>query len=339
MLQDLEGNTKICITSCDGWIGYTLALHLHQKYGNKVQVFCTARDPSRCEGLKKEGLEVRKVSYEDKNSLQSALNNIQTVIYVPEMNEKMVEWASVFAQAMESSRIQSAIIVSCIGAEGEKSNLKKFGEMEVRITEKVPKWTILRKSMLHQNFFLWSKCIQESKEFPLTAGQQRGFAPINLTDFCRAIIRVANVGENRPQDGIPKEHCHVIYNLTGPHRVTGPELVKELNEVVGTQISYKDVNRQVLEKYLQSQQHHPGYYDEPNKGVPEDDKEKRLETINQTEISAMLDYFDLVKEGRLDYLSTDLKKITGDEGVTLKKFFERNSSEFRPRKWLPEVDR
>jgi len=330
---------QLIVTNADGWVGNCIALHLNSKIGGQdpktqMKIVCLARDPSKCDRLKREGMEVHKVDYNDVNNISQLIRNSHGVIYVPEMNEKRVEWARNMGQAMKKERVHCSLIVSFVGADSQKKELRAYYEMEKEIKENCEDWCIVRKSLLMETFFLWSAIVQDKSEFPLCVQKDSQFAPLCLTDLCNAVTEI--IQQQARQD--THVHRKQTYTLTGPQKLTAQQLVHELQNAIGGgyDIKFKEVSRHELENYLRSLRQRSPFTEVFNEvvetgGGGTGGHDKRMDVPNDTEINVILEYLEYVKEGKANFTSDDLKKITGNEGEPIRRFFEKHSKEFRPR--------
>ncbi|KAF9334093.1 hypothetical protein BG006_002713 [Podila minutissima] len=71
--------------------------------------------------------------------------------------------------------------------------------------------------------------------------------------------------------------------------------------------------------------------DPKNPKKPSKDRGPQVEPPNDTEVEMMLDLMDYIAEGRATFLSGDMEKITGHQGMGPEEFFKKHGRDFRRR--------
>ncbi|KAF9541270.1 hypothetical protein EC957_003285 [Mortierella hygrophila] len=223
ILQD----PTLAITNCDSFEGQTLALaladYLEHKHINfkKVgieggdhdhnkptkpappvvsQLVCLTRDKNKCGDLnKRDSCKVVQISYEDPNTIVIALQGIQTVVFVPEIEPQRVDWADRIVDAMKQENVTRCITISSIGTDAsDKDQLDRFRRVEDRVKKDIPRWTILREGFPFQALFYWIPMVQDQGVLGMPIKQDIEFAPLDITDLGRALISVTFPSKNHP---------------------------------------------------------------------------------------------------------------------------------------------
>jgi len=306
-----SNKSTVVITGCDYYLSNEIAHQMLLEHGNDFKSFSTVLTrPERGDRLKKAGAEIRQINYQDENTLVKAFEGeIDWVLLLPDSDDNRVQNTKMLVDAMQKAgKVCNVVMFSPAGAD-TKSNLiqlKEFKELENYVKEKGKNYVILRSVWINNLFHLWSKHVMENGKFPLTLEQNQNFAPLQIEDVVEAVHAIICSTSS---------HVGKSYTLTGPEKITGPQVVESLNRAIGEgNVQYQTISREELQKYLQSVR---GENERLFPGQPID---KQIQTF--------LDEFDWIKSGEGDVKTDDLKKLTGHEGQKVEEFFKRNSAEF-----------
>jgi len=312
-----SNKSTVVITGCDYYLGNEMAHQLLLEHGNDFKCVATILSrPERGDRLKKAGAEIRQINYQDENTLVKAFEGeIDWVLLIPDAEDNRVQNTKMLVDAMQKAgKVCNVAMFSPAGAD-TKSNLvqlREFKEMENYVKEKGKNYVFLRSLWINNVFHLWSKHVMEHGQFPLTLDQNQKFAPLQIEDVVEAVHTITcSSDKSRGTTG----HIGKTYILTGPEKISGPQVVESLNRAIGEgNVQYQTISREELQKYLQSVR---GENERLFPGQPTD---KQIQTY--------LDEFDWIKSGEGDIKTDDLKKLTGHEGQKVEEFFKRNSAEF-----------
>ncbi|KAK3826038.1 MAG: hypothetical protein J3Q66DRAFT_421128 [Benniella sp.] len=353
---------KIALTNADSWLGCSTACYLAEQLEEKcegVELVCLARKPERLDKLKRyKNVRIEKVDYNDEKTLEKALSGVTCTTLIPENDEHRVESAKNTITAMKNAEVKSCMMISVEGADGESSHLKElqsYHEIEEQV-EQCESYLILRKSILHQCFLLWSHVVRERSEFPISTSKQSEMAPLDMYDLVCAVSTIViehchheDSFENPPASqpyqldqecdqqirswnfGGLGDHKNKTYTLTGPQKVTPECIAKDLTEIIGKQIKVKEVERSELKKYFESL----GELQKPlsqtlNRDRMVGDGDHDHIPISEIPIELFLDELELINKGDAGSVSGDLEKIVGHPGNPVKNFLCKERDVFKP---------
>ncbi|KAG0333478.1 hypothetical protein BG004_000829 [Podila humilis] len=227
----------LAITNCDSFEGQIIAIHLikhldssclpvknssekhntttsdkqpgkqsNDKHSDKLrnkptqQIVCLARDQSKCQKLKEYDIvKLVQISHDNPDSISVALRGLQTVILVPEMDEKQVDWVNQWVDIMAKEMVIRCILVSAIGTDApEKEHLIRYRRMEEKVEKTMQRWTILRQGFLYQCLYYWIPMVQNQNTLGMPIGPEHEFTPLHIGDLGDAVVSVT----------FPNDHSH-----------------------------------------------------------------------------------------------------------------------------------
>lgn len=312
--------TSIGITSADYYFSHELARELLERQGNAYErVVLTVRDPKRVEGIAKHpNLVIKVVDGQDQNKTVEALKNLDWVILVPEPEDSRVQLSQKIIEASQQAGVKNILLQSSAAAEASQASLKEFKQIEQKLQQTGLNWTIFRNQFVQNWFHLWSYAVQDRNEFPITF-QEKKLVPVLIQDIVRATHELASKKE------LGKQHKGQIYTFTGPEKLSGTELVRELNEALEVdeenEVKVRKVSRQELEKYLRDLRESSDRNGRLGRKLQGQPTEKQIQTI--------LDWFDWVNTGQAETQTDHLRQLIGKNGERIQKFFQANQAEFR----------
>ncbi|KAF9350225.1 hypothetical protein BGX34_001346 [Mortierella sp. NVP85] len=271
MTQPPLPEPALAITACDSFEGQTLAIklakYLAKHHHDTKLLICLARDPEKCGYLKDlPNCKLVKISYDDPTSVAIAIRDIQTVVLVPEIEDKRVDWANSFVDVMTQENVVRCILISSIGTDDKREHLERFVRVEEKVKGSIKRWTILREGFPFQALFYWIPMMRDQGVLGMPIKPEIEFAPLELGNLGDALVSVifptrrVDCDDDQDQkndcskpdeeifhstaaceEALPplsieendlKRFDGQIYTLTGPERTTGPKLVEELNRVL-----------------------------------------------------------------------------------------------------------
>lgn len=304
----------IAFSSVDSFIGESLVRLTASKHRDEFKTIRgLLRDESHNEELKKIGVEPHLINYEKAETLEKALEHVDTLVFVIENDEKRVQEAEQLVNAVKKAGVKRVLLISCAATENaEGKRLREYQEIEQKVSN-IEKHSILRITWAYQAFFLWTRMIQDEGKFRLTVKKENKFTPIDILDVGRAVHKILT---NPPSD-------NKRWTITGPETITAEDVVKKLNSTLQVDVAYEEITQDNLKKYLESLKKQDDYED----FVP------RSSQITKVLIEILLEALEHMKQGKSTEKTEDLKKLIGQEGEKLEAFFQGNQKHFKPSKW------
>jgi uncharacterized protein YbjT (DUF2867 family) len=152
---------------------------------------------------------------------------------------------------------------------------------------------------MQESLFWFGEDIKHNRRLQLPIKDEK-FAPLNLHDLTFVVKHLLVEG------GIRQMARGQIYRLTGSELVTGRNLAERLTKLVGREIKYEAVDRKHTEEWL------------------------RGRLLNDMMLQEVMDIFELISRGKLNFVSDDEKKTTGRAPVTVDSWLNQNKSRFMP---------
>lgn len=276
---------KIFVTGAAGRAGIHTIKHLTEGTGLQegVELWAGIHQAERDEQMNR--LAPYKVRTEvieagDLRGLKASFKDCQALFLIPSATGDKVQFAKNYIDAAVDCGVEFILLLSTIGVE-EKENYVwgcHFMEIEQYLkNSKIPSWCILRTNYFDQNFLLYKNIISNENQLPLPIGKEGKFAPLDLMDLGKAAREVLLNWER---------YRGMTYSLTGPGpAMNGDEMAKLFSDTLKIPVIFKDVTEQEARQTLKSL------------------------CVPPSEIDGLVDYYRLVKAGKMDCICNDLEKI------------------------------
>ncbi|KAG9302236.1 hypothetical protein G9A89_008726 [Geosiphon pyriformis] len=156
-------------------------------------------------------------------------------------------------------------------------------------------WSVLRVGFYDHFMLAFQECIRQGiLDLPIGEGK---FAPVAVEDVAKAAAHLLDKSEN---------YFEHVYTVTGQEILSGEELAYRLSKTLHRQITFKptDDKNHILEDHLKKYFH------------------------SQIEINNLMELFELVKNGNLEYITPNFIEIDGFEPRTPEQFFLQHKEIF-----------
>jgi len=277
------------------------------------------------QNLESKGSELIPVDFNDMQSIQQGLRGIDTMVFVPPMQqEKPDGWPLVaerILQAAKAASVKSVLMISFIGCDQASAGLRlrAFEKMETKVKEIYgQQQSILRINFGQQHLRLWARRIQvEGGKLSLPLGDSK-IAPVELTDVTRCIAKFME-----SQMELPKEFRGQVFNLTGSKALTGKEIADLINEIClpKTKAQYKPCKREENEDATYIVEECRKRMSQENWGEPW--------MCTRAYVELILDILDVARDGKLQETTKDVHRITGQEPTPIDRMLKQYQKEFQ----------
>lgn len=217
------------------------------------------------------------VEAKDKKHLMENFRDVQDLFIIPSAADDKVEIAKHYIDAARESGVKFILLLSVWGADkADYTWGKQFNEIEeyLKKTMESDSWCILRTNFYADNILLYADQIKQGY-LPLPTGQGR-FAPVDLDDVGLAAKEILMNCQ---------AHKGKTYVLTGPEALNGQQMAEKMSQVMGKQITFKDIEPEEAHRILKSQ------------------------NIPESEIRGFLDFYRLAKNNEVTDVSHDFQTI------------------------------
>jgi len=270
------------------------------------------------------GIDVQSTDYNEVNAIEQVVRECDFVLLVPPMQQQQpMQWiqeAERIIQAAKNARVKGMVMVSFLGCDckPEKKQLAAYEKVEKKVKEMFGNQQfILRVHFGQQHFRLVTADIQQRGELRMPIGEG-AFSPLDFEDVAKVIAKTIK-GERE----IPSEHRQQVYSLNGPTSMTGRKLAQELTNVTQRSVTFQSVQRDEAQDRIMSNWRKIA--GQPSAFAPRDGPY----AINESYVDLIMDMCDLVKEGKIPAVGTDVQRLTGEEPTRVERLFREDSLEFK----------
>lgn len=228
---------KVLITGATGTIGTLLTKKLAGEESVDLRVL--VRDAEKAEHLKDLGAELAVGSFEDAESIKSAVEGVDSIALISPMGGDAAKLVSTVLKAAKAANVRKIVRLSAIKAntDGPTLNSIQHGITDAEILETGMTYTILRPHYFMQNL-LWSaeSLVAESKFYQ------------GMGDGKMAMIDVRDIADSAAGAVLSDQFDNQIFELTGPESITFQNVAATLSETLGRRVEYVPVTLEAVEQ-------------------------------------------------------------------------------------------
>ncbi|KAI5800477.1 hypothetical protein FPQ18DRAFT_252693 [Pyronema domesticum] len=318
---------NIIITCAEGQTGHLIAEQIltNDQFSQDVSVHLFSCNPEHphVQELAKMGDHVNVVECTpgDPKKLEQQFKDsgADGIVLIPPSVDNKLECVEEMAMATKGAGIQSVVLISAAGcdvAEKDKQpRVREFIEIEHMMMKMKGEpetgdaghsQAIIRAGFYAENLLLYNKYAKDKGKLPLPIGDKHKFAPIALGDIALlAAHTITSEGEHGLGDHVRGQ----LMTLTGPMMTAGEELADAASQGLGTNMEYEDISEEDAVELLKEAE------------------------ISESEKEYLLQYYSLVREGKLNYISTHcFHDVLGEHPMEMTDFFKSYAEEFKPKK-------
>ncbi len=283
----------ILITGATGKTGYEVAKNL----GALGVPFKTLiRDPDKASQITELGGQPIVGSIEDDVLLNQALEGVNRTLILLPNSDQQLSLEKRFVDAAVKAQVKHVVKMSSMEAlpEATRTIPRMHVESENHIKDSGLSWTMIKPNFFMQNLLGSGKTIKEQNKFffPFANGTT---AMMDVRDIGLFIAKVLS-GEG---------HENQNYEITGPELLSFHEVAEKFSLVLGTEVNYVNVPMDAYKTTLSQF------------------------VTNQWHLDAVIDLFEDIAEGGLDYTTTTFSDLTGKSPCSLEQFIEEHLSVYR----------
>lgn len=226
----VQMNQRILVTGATGAVGREVVPRLAV---SGVQVRAACRHPEML-ALPEDYVDTLVMDLRNPADLDRALEDTEKIFYLSPLDEYMAEDAALLVERARAHGVRYLVRVSALGVDyPRKITLGKVhGEVERIIRGSGIECTFLRPNSFMQNFVTyWGESIRRQNAFSIPQGQGR-VSLIDARDIADVAVAVLT------QDG----HAGKTYELTGPEALSNHDIARIFSDVLGREISYRDIS-------------------------------------------------------------------------------------------------
>jgi len=272
---------KVFITSAAGRIGQSVTSYLAVNTPTGCSIVAgihSANKQVQQQLLQPFGVET--VDFEANNfqSVKESLQGIDKLVIILTAEDNRIHHFENILKAAEENQIKFVLLVSALRSGEESDYWKMFATIERSLQEGSLPWTIIRANYTFQNLKLYEDQLIEGK-LPLPIQDGR-FAPMDARDIGRVICQIfKNVNP----------HLAKTYSLTGVDLLGGIQMSEIMSKVLASPVQFQDTSLDVAKDILLKN------------------------GLSQMEICGFLNYYEGVRNGSLNLVSSDFQLICQNE--------------------------
>lgn len=298
---------KYVITGASGHFGRSVTKELVEHGIAPSDLLLVSRSPQQLADIRERGASVRYGDFDDYDSLVRAFDGGEKMLMISatKVGYRIPQHTNAI-NAAKAAGVRHVIYTSFIGKEPDNPSL---AVVDHRGTEKVLTqsglvWTVLRNAQYSDAL------VEAASPIPLSTGRWIGSSGQGRMPFVTRADCISAAAAALVKPGVE----HRILNITGPDRMTFPEMARVIAEVAGASIEWVDVDSASMYAFFDKL------------GVP------RMAVPDQTVENIPWSSDDIVsmeaalKDGWFDIQSDDFERLTGRKPQSFRSFaLERRS--------------
>src|SRR5690348_2435657 len=279
-------DTIVLVTGATGTVSTALLANLKGKPGIKVRAL--VHDPAKGQALEKDGYELAVGDLEEPDTLADAFDGVDVLWLLTPASALEPSMGSNAVTAAKRARVKHIVRNSAIKAAHDAPN--RNGRLHALVEESVKAsgipWTILRPHYYMHNLLSSAGSVASEGVLYMNMGD----APVGMIDARDVGVFAASVIEN------PARHAGKVYTPTGPESTSMAEAAKDLSDVLGKPVTYVALPQEAARQTML------GF------GLP------------RWFVGNVVDYGTAYSGGWGDFVTSDLKEVTGHEARSFKQF-------------------
>lgn len=185
--------------------------------------------------------------------------------------------------------------------------------------------------------------VEDHGKLRVNVNEESKFAPVNMIDILDASIKVACRNTSTQEYGVCDQYNQKTLQLTGSQAVSAKEMANDLSRALdGTDISFEKISIDEMKRYFEdirqdqrllisSMKLSENTSQESQTKHDKDNLVPRGKYLTDPVINCILSFLELVRENQVNQTTSDLRKVTGSDPISLKNFFKDNRDQFRGR--------
>ncbi|KAL7751801.1 hypothetical protein RI367_002801 [Sorochytrium milnesiophthora] len=245
-------------------------------------------------------------------TLTYAFKNTTTAVFLPhgDVHHNGALVGRAYIDAMQQCGVSTCVMLSCAKAEEGGKRLKEWIALEEYLlkADDIADKIIVRSPLLFEDLTLFTRAMVTKSVLPLSWGHGK-CNPLAGSDVAKCILQCAMT------EHLGKHRGHT-YTLTGSQMLSGDDIAKLFQQVLGLQVRFNNPDRTATETYLRQL---------PDRQVPE------------STVQRFMELFDLIQAGKLEFATDTYQTLLGDgaEPLTLDKWCAQAHVK---QKWMQVAD-
>jgi uncharacterized protein YbjT (DUF2867 family) len=302
LVRRSEKKHTILITGATGNIGKEVIKQLSARADPDILVKAAVRSPNESINVQTRNVELVEANYDNRQSLDSAMSDIDNLFVLTPTHPKLVEFTSNLVNAATKRStggpIKHIVKLSHIRADAEpKIEITRLHrEAEKIIEESGIPFTFLRPNFFMQNFLVYGQRINDQIAFYVPAGDGK-VSFVDVRDIAAVAVKALTVNSD--------QHVGKMYDLTGPSSLTYQQAVEILSKESQKKMSYTNISddaaREAMKKLGMADWH----------------------------INVVIELFNFSRAGYLSAISPVVEDVTGKNPISISQFGRDYADSFK----------
>lgn len=286
-----KDKTIILVIGATGTVGSEVTRELVAS-GQQVRAF--VRDAVTARRKLGEGVEFALGDLAHPSTLDNALRDVESVYLVLPLAPELRQWDAQVIDAAKRAGVRHVVKHSNLGASDSGMTLQRWHREGERVLEDSGMaWTFVRPTGFMSNALGWAGMIKEAGAVYAPGGDGK-LSLVDPRDIAAvAVAALTEVG-----------HEGKAYEVTGPQALSTEDQVRIIAEAIGKPVQYV--------------------------GIPNDAARTEMRKTGMPDVSidALLEFMDLVRDGKAAQVSDAVLKVTGRPARTFQAWVSENLSAF-----------
>lgn len=180
-------------------------------------------------------------------------------------------------------------------------------------------YTVMRIPIFYQFFYYLGPMMEDENKICLPVSDHAKWCAIDMKDALDAIYKLSNPTKENTKN-------KTQFQFTPERNYNSEDLITAANEGLDRSMTYKEVKRTEMIKYLEHMSNDNRFTERP----PEDPSLFPLgQYLNRHFVNTLVEYWQMSHLGYTDTIADDLKDAIDRQPLELKKFFSANRHQFK----------
>ncbi len=226
----------VLVTGATGNIGSELVGRLATRDDINVRAF--VRDAAKADPLKEVGAEIAVGTFESSDSVQAALDGVDTVVLITAPNADAADQAQAVLAAAGKAGTRKVVRISALNADpqGPTDNTRQHGRTDKAVLDSGLTHVILRPHFFMQNLFMAAPTIGSD-----------GNIYFGMGDGKLGLIDVRDIVDSAEKSVLSDEFDNQVISLTGPSSITFHQVAESISKGIGKPVTYVAVPPEAVE--------------------------------------------------------------------------------------------
>lgn len=172
--------------------------------------------------------------------------------------------------------------------------------------------------------------IEDHGKLRMNANEDSKFAPVNMIDVLEATVNVACGNRNMDEFSVCEQYNQKILQLTGGQAISVKEMASELSRALdGRQITFESISTQEMRQYFEEIRRDDRMQPEMQSKHDKEHLIPNARYLTETAMMCVVGYLELARENLVGQNTSDIRKVNGNDPISLKNFFKDNRDQFR----------